>query len=117
MLDISCTVYEREPYLGSRTRDWNFGIHWAQDLLSECLPENLQEALSKARIDTWNPPSEKDSWPIYNSETGDFMLRVPTPNMLRLRKSKFREVVVERVDVKVSERLRIFGVIRSLAKC
>lgn len=57
--------------------------------------------MTKAQVDPSRAPSEKDSLPILNAETGEVMMRAPTPNVLRLNRKRFREVVVQGIVVKV----------------
>lgn len=39
--------------------------------------------------------------PIFNAETGDLLIRQPTPGVLRLRRSAFRELIAEGLDIQV----------------
>lgn len=105
LLNISCTVYEREAYLNARPRDWNFGIYWAEAPLAECLPESIQDAMRKAQVNPNRSPSGKDSLPILNAETGEPLMRAPTPNVLRLNRKRFREVISLGIDIKVRLRM------------
>ena len=101
ILRIPCTVYERESHLNARSRNWNYGIYWAQAPLAECLPQNLQDSLWKAQVDPNRPPSDKDSLQILNAETGAVLARPPTPNVYRLNRNRFREMAIEGIEVKV----------------
>ena len=100
--NIPCTVYEREPYLNARSRNWNYGIYWAQAPLAECLPRSLQDSIWKAQVDPNRPPSDKDSLQILNAETGEVLARPPMSNVYRLNSNRFREVIIEEIDVKVN---------------
>lgn len=106
-LGIRCTVFERESYLNQRSRDWSFGIYWAQGHLGECLPEPLRAKLSTATVDPSRTPSPKDFIRVLNGKTAEELARVPTPNFLRLRRSTFRALLVEGVDVQVSSPSRL----------
>lgn len=101
-LGIKCTVFERESYLNQRSRDWSFGIYWAQDHLGECLPEALQAKLNTATVDPSRTPSPNDFIRVLNGKTAEELTRMPTPNVIRLKRSAFRALLVEGLDVQVS---------------
>lgn len=100
-LNISCTVYEREDFLNARGRNWNFGIYWAQAPLSECLPQTLQDEITKAQVNPFSVPSKDATMPILNAESGEVLMRAPTPQVLRLNRARFREMLARGVDIKV----------------
>ena len=95
-------IYEREEYLNQRPHDWNFGVFWAQDFLDECLPSNLQSRLPDARVDSIDTRKHDDTLPIFNAETGDLLIKQPTPGALGLRRSAFRELIADGLDIQVS---------------
>ena len=101
-LGVKCTVFERELYLNQRSRDWSFGIYWAQGLLAECLPEPLHAKLNTASVDPSRTPSPQDFMRILNGETAEELGRMPGPNLYRLKRSAFRALLVEGLDVQVS---------------
>ena len=100
-LNISCTVYEREDYLNARGRNWNFGIYWAQAPLAECLPQTLQDEITKAQVNPFSLPSKDATMPVLNAESGEVLMRAPTPQVLRLNRARFREMLARGVDIKV----------------
>lgn len=101
MLGVPCTVYEREEYLNTRPRDWNYGIYWAQSPLAECLPKDVQEALKEAQVDPTHIPDDKDTVLLLHAETGETLMRVPTPFHIRYSRSKFRKTISEGLDIQV----------------
>lgn len=46
-------------------------------------------------------PSADDYLPMLNAQTGETLINVPSKYMMRLRRSKFRMVVGEGIDVQV----------------
>ena len=100
-LGIKCTVFERENYLNERARDWSFGIYWAQDWLKECLSDSLHARLNTAQVDPSRSPGSLDSLRILNGKTAEELIALPTPNVYRLRRSSFRALLAEGVDVQV----------------
>lgn len=101
ILGIKCTVFEREYYLNERPRDWSFGIYWAQSSLTECLPNSLLSRLNTAQVDPLRTSTSDDYLRILNGKTAEELLRAPTPNVYRLRRSKFRALLADGVDVQV----------------
>ena len=100
-LGIKCTVFEQEHYLNERSRDWSFGIYWAQSSLTECLPKSLLNKLNTAQVDPLRTSTPDDYLRLMNGKTAEELLRVPTPNVYRLRRSKFRALLAEGIDVQV----------------
>lgn len=105
---IKYTIYEREAHMNARSRNWNFGIYWAQAPLAECLPQAIQDAMSKAQVDPNRPPNEKDALHILNAQTGEVLAKVPTPNVYRLNRNRFRELIAEGIDIEVGLSFRHF---------
>ncbi|KAL8954103.1 MAG: hypothetical protein Q9222_000082 [Ikaeria aurantiellina] len=102
---IKCTVFERENYINERSRDWTFGIYYAQAPLTECLPKHLSERLTTAFVDPHRGYSENDALTMLNGETGESLQNMPTPNVLRLNRSKFRALIAEGIDIQYGKRL------------
>ena len=101
-LGVSFTVFERENFLNERKRDWNFGVYWAQSWLTECLPPELAGRLCEAQVDTERRPGKDEYMRLVDGGTGEDLTRVPAPGVVRLRRSRFRGLLAEGVDVKVS---------------
>lgn len=110
-LNIKCTVYEREKYLNQRLRDWNFGIYHAQAPLGECLPDHLNQKLNTAFVNPNRGLSEEDKLTMLNAQTGELLMRMPTPNVIRLARSKFRALVAEGLDIQVSTLLTLHDLV------
>ena len=100
-LGIKCTVFERESFLNQRPRDWSFGIYWAHGPLEECLPEPLRAKLNTATVDPSRKPGPNDFMRIVNGKTADELARMPISNVYRLKRSAFRALIVEGLDVQV----------------
>ncbi|KAK2761710.1 hypothetical protein FQN54_001538 [Arachnomyces sp. PD_36] len=101
---IHCTVFEQDAWVGSRPRDWNFGIYWAQSPLSECLPSELAAQLETVQVDS-HTPSAEDDMPIYNGQTGELLKLLPTPFSLRLQRRKFVKLISCGIDIRYGKRL------------
>lgn len=93
-------VFEQDARPDARPRDWNYGIYWAQSNLSECLPPELIDQLLTAQVDS-HIPSEDDSLPIFNGQTGERLLDVPAPLSYRLQRRKFLKLIATGVEIQV----------------
>lgn len=100
-LGINCTVFEREHYLNERSRDWSYGVYWAQNWLKECLTDSLHNNLTTAQVDPTRFPSPDDTIRLVNGKTAEEFVALPVPNLYRLRRSKFRVLLAEGVDIQV----------------
>ncbi|CAF9902785.1 MAG: hypothetical protein HETSPECPRED_000005 [Heterodermia speciosa] len=104
-LNIRCTLFERENYLNERRRDWNFGITHALPQFQECLPDNISSRLTSVLVDPIRGLSGNDTLPMLNAESGELLMTVPTPNVFRLQRSKFRALIAEGIDIQYGKRL------------
>ncbi|KAL8647382.1 MAG: hypothetical protein Q9226_006453 [Calogaya cf. arnoldii] len=105
-LNIKCTLLERENRLNERTRDWNFGIYHAKPQFDECVGEDISSRITSVLVDPIRGLSDKDVFPMLNAQTGEMILQFPTPNVMRLNRSKFRALIAEGLDIQYSKRLR-----------
>ena len=94
-------MFEQESFLNQRPRDWSFGIYWAHGLLEECLPEPLRARLSTATVDPSRKPGPNDFVRIINGKTADELVRTPMSNVYRFKRSAFRALIAEGLDVQV----------------
>ncbi|KAK7522760.1 uncharacterized protein IWZ02DRAFT_490182 [Phyllosticta citriasiana] len=101
---IKCTVFERDPDLDSRPRDWNFGVYWAQTSLDECLPKETKEKIISAQVDKFLP-SPDAFIPFFNGITGELMTKIDSPYYLRLRRREFARVMGTGIDVRYNKKL------------
>ncbi|KAL8721858.1 MAG: hypothetical protein Q9225_001535 [Loekoesia sp. 1 TL-2023] len=106
-LKIRCTLFERENYLNERIRDWNFGVYHAKPQFDECVPDHISGKLSSALSDPVRGLSEQDVFPLFNAQTGELLMEMPTPNATRLNRSKFRVLLAEGIDIQYSKRLSV----------
>ena len=116
-LGIKCTVFDRENFLNERSRDWSYGLYWAQSWLRECLPDALHGRLNAAQVDPTRSPSPSDNLRLLNGKTAEQFTRVPTPNLYRLRRSQFRALLAEGIDVQVLHLLSIILSVNLRLQC
>ena len=100
-LGIKCTVFEREHYLNERPRDWSFAISWAHPALTECLPNALNSKLKSAFVDPLQIKNSGEAIRLLNAKTGEELKVMPTPNLDLFKRSSFRALLAEGIDVKV----------------
>lgn len=100
-LNIRCTLFERENYLNERRRDWNFAIHHAKTQFDECLPDSISERLTDTLVNPIRGLSPHDVFPMFNAGSGELLAQFPTPNVVRLSRSKFRTLIAEGLDIQV----------------
>ncbi|CAL8584300.1 hypothetical protein XPA_009904 [Xanthoria parietina] len=105
-LNIKCTLFERESRLNERTRDWNFGIYHAMPQFNECVGEDISSRIPTVLVDPIRGFSDQDVFPIINGQTGEILMKLPTPNVVRLNRSKFRALIAEGLDIQYGKRLR-----------
>ena len=94
-------MFEQESFLNQRPRDWSFGLYWAHKPLEECLPEPLRAKLITATVDPSRKPRPDDFIRIVNGKTADELGRMPMSNVYRLKRSAFRALIIEGLDVQV----------------
>ena len=100
-LGIKCTVFEREHYLNERPRDWCFSVSWTQGQLTECLPNALNGKLSTAFVDPLQIKNSGEAMRLLNAKTGEELKVMPTPNLDLYKRSKFRALLAEGIDIQV----------------
>ncbi|EOD51719.1 putative fad binding domain-containing protein [Neofusicoccum parvum UCRNP2] len=96
---IACTVFEQDASLDARSRDWDFGIYWAQMPLEACLPQDVRDRIATAQVDNVAPAPDA-FFPVFNGATGEMIKRVPTPYYLRLRRREFSRVMGSGIDIR-----------------
>ncbi|KAJ4395721.1 hypothetical protein N0V85_006450 [Neurospora sp. IMI 360204] len=93
-------MYDSEPHLNSRPRDWTIALHWALPLFSSLLPSSILSQFDKAIC---NPHLQFDEWaetlPMYNGETGDIIFTSAVPGTRRITRRGLREVLSEGLDI------------------
>lgn len=106
-MGIPCTVFEKDASIDERTRDWDFGIYWAQSPLNDCLPNDLRSEIFNAQVDDVKPSADT-YLPAYNGETGEELKKIPAPYYLRLRRRDLSKVLGSGIDIRVSLFTRCF---------
>lgn len=98
--NFSVTLYDAEPSLAARTRDWPLLLHWAlptlKSLLSPAALAAFDTALCNRHIE-YTPAVE--SMPIVNGVTGGILFRPPAaPGARRVSRGRLRRVMAAEWD-------------------
>lgn len=100
------TIYEREPSLDARPRDWTIVLHWALPTFKKLLPESIIANLSKAICNPYlDFNAEVECLPCINGKTGELLFSSPMPGSRRVTRQRLRKVLVEGVDIRWGKRL------------
>ncbi|KAF6825163.1 FAD-binding domain containing protein [Colletotrichum plurivorum] len=99
-------VFERDPSIDARPRDWTILIHWGMATLANLVPGSVLEKLPQAFC---NPHLAFDEWdesiPGYNGKTGELLFRNPTPGARRVSRLRCRRVLTEGLDIRWGSKL------------
>ncbi|KAI4289356.1 MAG: hypothetical protein L6R35_001383 [Caloplaca aegaea] len=63
--------------------------------------DHISSKLTSALSDPFRGLSEHDVFPMFNAQTGELLMEMPTPNALRLNRSRFRALIAEGLDIQV----------------
>ncbi len=69
---------------------------------NECVGEDISSRIPTVLVDPIRGFSDQDVFPIINGQTGEILMKLPTPNVVRLNRSKFRALIAEGLDIQVS---------------
>jgi flavin-dependent dehydrogenase len=74
-------------------------IHWSIPILEKILPPNLANRLFEAQCDPGLRTGPDHTIQFRNSETGDVLKTISTPNMKRVSRKKLRALCAEGIEV------------------
>ncbi|KUJ18814.1 FAD/NAD(P)-binding domain-containing protein [Mollisia scopiformis] len=96
---IKHTIFESEITQGIRTREWNLGVHNADQDLRSLLPSNLYSRLREAYSDPHHVAGTQEKTPMYNSATGELLHAIPRPDTINVSRKRLRRLCSEGIDV------------------
>ncbi|CZR51460.1 related to monooxygenase [Phialocephala subalpina] len=96
---ITYTIFDAETPGISRPREWTLAIHWSIPILEKLLPAELFNRLSETQCDPTHDRGAEETIELRNSETGEELKSIPTPNMKRVSRKKLRSFCAEGIDV------------------
>lgn len=74
-------------------------MHWAIPCLRELIPEELFSTIEAAQVDPRWPISENDRLELKNGSTGELIKSVDSSKFYRLRRDKFRRMLLQGIKV------------------
>ncbi|KAJ5205841.1 Monooxygenase FAD-binding [Penicillium cf. griseofulvum] len=92
---------EEEP---NRKRNWSIGLHWGYESLQYLVPAHILAGLEQAQVDPHIPITENDPLPMINGETGALITELDSSKVYRLRRDKFRAMLLQDLDVQWGKR-------------
>lgn len=103
--NIPATVYERDTEPDSKERGgWAVTIHWAQEALRNCLPENLFQSLYNIQVDPEQAKVDTGKFMFLNLETLVPKYQIPPSKRLRINRAMFRHALTQGIDIRWKKR-------------
>ena len=100
---VPFTIYERDPDPSYRGRGWGLTIHWALDTLLFLLPQNIIDRLPETYVDSVAVAvGKKGAFPFFDLRSGERRWQLTSPNRIRVGRERLRRLLMEGIDVKVS---------------
>jgi flavin-dependent dehydrogenase len=92
-------MFDEENPAMSRPREWTLAIHWSVSILGRILPPELFARLFETQCDPALDRGVDETIELRNSETGEILKSISTPNMKRVSRKKLRSLCTEGIDV------------------
>ncbi|KAJ6142832.1 hypothetical protein N7471_002285 [Penicillium samsonianum] len=82
-----------------RERNWSMGLHWGFEPLQYLMPTEILTQVEQAQVDPHVPTKDSDRLPLINGETGALITEIKSSKFYRLRRDKFRAMLLQGLDV------------------
>lgn len=92
-------VYERDENTTTK-RNWSMGLHWAVGALQYLTSEELFARIQDTQVNPNIPTNDADQLPFINGQTGKVIGELKSDKFYRLRRDKFRALLMEGLDVR-----------------
>ena len=92
-------IYEQDD-TAFRQRDWTMGLHWAIPALEALMPDDFIAKIQDTQVDPHVPTSDADQLPFINGQTGELIGEIKSSKFYRVRRHKFRKLLMEGLDIK-----------------
>ena len=76
------------------------GLLWAASALEELVPLEIFARIQSTQVDPYNPVKDVETLRFINGQTGDIMGRIEVQKFYRLRRDKFRAILMEGLDIR-----------------
>lgn len=101
---IPYSVYDQD-LTNNRKTNWSMGLHWALGPLRELVHESILSQIQETQVDPHVPTHETDRLPLYNGQTGELIKELVSKKFYRLRRDKFRNMLMTGILVKWGKQL------------
>ncbi|KAI9892307.1 MAG: hypothetical protein M1814_001506 [Vezdaea aestivalis] len=106
---IPFTIYERDTSSLSRGTGWGLTIHWALPALEWLLPESILARLPDVSVDPDVIFNGEGNFLFIELGSGRIKWKVPPNRRVRVRRSWFRDLLMENVAVQWGKTLKEIG--------
>ncbi|KAB5575398.1 hypothetical protein GE09DRAFT_1091864 [Coniochaeta sp. 2T2.1] len=95
---IPFTIYEKEASPQARDRNWTFGLHWGCEPLRALVPGHVFAQIEATQVDPHVATKDTDRLPFKNGATGELIKEIESSKFYRLRRDKFRAMLLTGLD-------------------
>ncbi|CRL28765.1 Aromatic-ring hydroxylase-like [Penicillium camemberti] len=95
---IPFAIFEKEEE-PSRKRSWSIALHWGYEPLQYLVPADILAGLEQAQVDPHISITENGPLPMINGENGTLITELQSSKVYRLRRDKFRALLLQGLDV------------------
>lgn len=75
------------------------GLHWGLEPLRYLVPEDILTQIEATQVDPHVPTKDTDRLPLFNGQTGELIIEIKSSKFYRLRRDKFRGMLLQGLDV------------------
>ena len=76
------------------------GLHWAIPALEALMPDDFVARIQSTQVDPNVPTTDADRLPFINGQTGERIGEIKSSKFYRLRRDKFRKLLMEGLDIR-----------------
>lgn len=76
------------------------GLHWAIPALEALMPDDFITRIQGTQVDPNVPTNDADQLPFINGQTGERIGEIKSSKFYRLRRDKFRKLLMEGLDIR-----------------
>ncbi|KAJ5700063.1 hypothetical protein N7536_003076 [Penicillium majusculum] len=95
---IPFVIFEKEEEPSCK-RSWSIALHWGYEPLQYLVPADILAGLEQAQVDAHISITENAPLPMINGENGALIAELQSSKVYRLRRDKFRALLLQGLDV------------------
>ena len=99
-------VYEKDPSLDFRQRDWTIMLHWGLNTLGKILPQEVRDIFPQAFCDPFYKEEYPPSLPCLDNMTGKPAFHIPSTWMRLISRQRFRRVLSHGLRIECGKKLQ-----------